>query len=56
MASALTLAKGLPLLAAAGALAVNVYMPPIPADLTTPVQQRIAIHGENGESTCAPPA
>jgi hypothetical protein len=48
MASLLTLAKWLPVLVAAGALA-GVSMPPIPADLTTPVQQRLAIHGENGE-------
>lgn len=52
MASLLVLAKWLPVLVATGALA-DVYMPPIPADLTTPVQQRLAIHSEDGE--CEPP-
>jgi acid phosphatase len=41
-----TFFKGLPLLAAC-VMAVN--YPTIPADLTTPVQQRIAINGPNGE-------
>ncbi|KAJ6103835.1 Metallo-dependent phosphatase [Penicillium sp. IBT 16267x] len=35
-------AKGIPVLMAVHALA-GVYLPPIPADLTTPVQQRLAI-------------
>lgn len=41
-----TLLKGLPLLAAC-VMAAN--YPTKPADLTTPVQQRIAINGPNGE-------
>jgi hypothetical protein len=49
MASLFTLAKGLPVLAAF--VMASASYPPIPADLTTPVQQRIAINGPNGEST-----
>ena len=41
-----TLVKGLPVLAAC-VIAAN--YPPIPVDLTTPVQQRIAIIGANCE-------
>ena len=47
MDSLFTLIKGLPLLAAC-AMAGADY-PPIPADLTTPVQQRLAINGPDGE-------
>jgi hypothetical protein len=43
MDSVLTIIKGLPLLAVAVAAGAN--YPPIPADLTTPVQQRLAING-----------
>jgi acid phosphatase type 7 len=43
-----TLFKGLPVLATCVMAAAS--YPPIPADLTTPVQQRIAINGPNGES------
>ena len=43
----LGLAKGIPLLAA-GVIAAATY-PAIPVDLTTPVQQRIAVNGPNGE-------
>lgn len=43
-----TLFKGLPVLAAC--VMASASYPPIPADLTTPVQQRIAINGPNGES------
>lgn len=39
----------LPLLAAS-ALAGVTY-PPIPEDLTTPVQQRLAVYGPNGEKS-----
>jgi len=42
------LVKGLPFLAAC-VMALGASYPPIPADLTTPVQQRIAINGPNGE-------
>ena len=42
-----TLAKGLPFLAAC--VNAGASYPPKPADLTTPVQQRIAINGPNGE-------
>ena len=42
-----TLFKGLPVLATCVVAAAS--YPPIPADLTTPVQQRIAINGPNGE-------
>jgi hypothetical protein len=45
MVSAFTSAKTLPVLAV-GAFAAASY-PPIPADLTTPVQQRIAVNGPN---------
>lgn len=48
MVSSLTLAKSLPALAA-GAFAAASY-PPIPVDLTTPVQQRIAVNGPNSMS------
>lgn len=48
MVSAFTSAKVLPVLAA-GAFAAASY-PPIPADLTTPVQQRIAVNGPNSMS------
>lgn len=48
MVSAFTSAKALPVLAA-GAFAAASY-PPIPADLTTPVQQRIAVNGPNSMS------
>jgi hypothetical protein len=40
------LVKAMPLLAAS-ALASTIY-PPIPDDLTTPVQQRLAVYGPNG--------
>lgn len=40
--------KGLPLLAACVA-GLGASYPSKPADLTTPVQQRIAINGPNGE-------
>ena len=39
--------KALPLMVAAGVLAAVDY-PTIPKDLTTPVQQRLAINGPNG--------
>jgi hypothetical protein len=42
-----TLVKGLPFLAAC--VKAGASYPPKPADLTTPVQQRIAINGPNGE-------
>jgi hypothetical protein len=42
-----TLVKGLPVLAAC-VLAAD--YPTVPADKTTPVQQRIAINGPNGKS------
>lgn len=42
-----TSVRALPLLAACVMAAAS--YPPIPADLTTPVQQRIAINGPNGE-------
>lgn len=42
-----TFVKALPLVAAS-ALAGVTY-PPIPEDLTTPVQQRLAVYGPNGE-------
>ena len=42
------IAKGLPLLATC-VLAAASY-PPKPVDLTTPVQQRLAVKGQNGES------
>jgi hypothetical protein len=48
MAPLLILAKWLPVLVATGALA-DINLPPIPKDRTTPVQQRIAIGGPNGE-------
>ncbi|UKZ72479.1 hypothetical protein TrVFT333_000108 [Trichoderma virens FT-333] len=48
MVSAYTSVKALPVLAA-GAFAAASY-PPIPADLTTPVQQRIAVNGPNSVS------
>jgi hypothetical protein len=48
MASLFTLVKGLPVLAAC--VMAGASYPPIPADLTTPVQQRIAINGADGES------
>lgn len=38
----------LPILAFAGGVLAYDY-PPIPKDLTTPSQQRLAIHGPNGE-------
>ena len=48
-----TLYTRLPVLAACLSAAVNVVVavdyPTKPADLTTPVQQRIAINGPNGE-------
>jgi hypothetical protein len=47
MSSLFTLAKGLPVLAAC--VMAGASYPPKPADLTTPVQQRIAINGPNGE-------
>lgn len=40
--------KALPLLAASAMASVN--YPPIPQDLTTPVQQRLAIYGPNGKT------
>ncbi|KAK8103328.1 Metallo-dependent phosphatase [Apiospora kogelbergensis] len=48
MGSPLTLAKGLPLLASYVLAAAS--LPDKPADLTTPVQQRIAINGPNAIS------
>lgn len=51
MVSAFTSVKALPVLAA-GAFAAASY-PAIPADLTTPVQQRIAVNGPNSMSTPA---
>lgn len=48
MVSAFTSVKALPVLAA-GAFAAASY-PPIPVDLTTPVQQRIAVIGPNSMS------
>jgi hypothetical protein len=47
MAIIFTRVTGLPLLAACVIAAAS--YPPIPADLATPVQQRIAINGPNGE-------
>jgi hypothetical protein len=47
MNTLLPLAKGLPVLAAC--VFAGASYPPIPADLTTPVQQRIAINGPNGK-------
>jgi hypothetical protein len=47
MISLFTLGKWLPVLTAC--VMASVSYPPIPADLTTPVQQRIAISGPNGE-------
>lgn len=41
-----TFVKGLPVLVAC--VMASASYPPIPADLTTPVQQRIAINGPNG--------
>jgi hypothetical protein len=46
MAALSIFVKGLPFLAAC--VAASASYPPIPADLTTPVQQRIAINGPNG--------
>jgi hypothetical protein len=46
MVGAFPLVKAMPLLAAS-ALASTIY-PPIPNDLTTPVQQRVAVYGPNG--------
>jgi hypothetical protein len=43
MDALLTIVKGLPLLAVAVAAAAS--YPAIPSDLTTPVQQRLAING-----------
>ncbi|KND87689.1 Acid phosphatase [Tolypocladium ophioglossoides CBS 100239] len=48
MASPLAIAKGFLFLAAC--VAASYLYPPKPADLTTPVQQRIAIHGPNDVS------
>jgi len=47
MANIFTGVIGLPVLASCVMAAAS--YPPIPADLTTPVQQRIAINGPNGE-------
>lgn len=47
MHSLLVLIKTLPLLAAV--VLAGASYPAIPLDLTTPVQQRIAINGANGE-------
>lgn len=47
MVSLLNCAQGA-LFLAAGAFA-GANLPPIPADLTTPVQQRVAFHGPNSE-------
>jgi hypothetical protein len=47
MSSFFNLVKGLPVLAAC--VMAGASYPPKPADLTTPVQQRIAINGPNGE-------
>jgi len=38
-------------LSAVSALAVVSELPPIPADLSTPVQQRLAYHGPTGMSS-----
>ncbi|KAK3684061.1 Metallo-dependent phosphatase-like protein [Podospora appendiculata] len=48
MMSLLSLAKGLPLFAAC--VLGSAKYPPIPADLTTPVQQRLAINGPSSVS------
>jgi acid phosphatase len=42
-----TISKALPLLVSTALAAVD--YPPIPEDLTTPYQQRLAIYGPNGE-------
>ncbi len=42
-----TVLKGLPLFAACASAAAS--YPPIPADLTTPTQQRLAFNGPSGE-------
>lgn len=47
MDSLSTTIKGLPFFAACVMAAAS--YPPIPVDLTTPVQQRLAIKGPNGE-------
>jgi hypothetical protein len=47
MEALFAIAKGLPVLAAC--VIASASYPPIPADLTTPVQQRIAINGPNCE-------
>jgi hypothetical protein len=44
----LTVTKGLSLLAAYAAAGAT--YPPIPADLSTPVQQRLAINGPNSKN------
>lgn len=49
MEAVYTLMKGLPVLAAC--VMASADYPAIPADLTTPVQQRIAINGANGKLT-----
>ncbi len=48
MDTLLTVVKGLPVLAVA--VAASASYPAIPSDLTTPVQQRLAINGP----TCMP--
>lgn len=40
--------KALPLVAAGAFASVN--YPPIPEDLTTPFQQRLAVYGPNGKT------
>lgn len=47
MGTLLNLVKALPVLA--GCVMGAASYPPIPSDLTTPVQQRLAINGANGE-------
>ena len=49
MAPLLILAKWLPVLVVATGALADINLPPIPKDRTTPVQQRIAIGGPNGE-------
>lgn len=47
MVGTTTVVKALPVLAASALASVN--YPPIPQDLTTPFQQRLAVYGPNGE-------
>ena len=45
MAALSTIIRALPFMAAA---VLGADFPPIPADLTTPIQQRLAVMGPNG--------